>query len=392
MGGAHSQQRKFQECLKPVLIATNYGKISEYLWNSHAVSNWDRVELYNMVKKYMPKIVFNDNSEFKSELECPIGKSLVLRGTAPNSVKILRQINEGSNGSIYLAEINGCAENIIKICNIGNTRKINEKLFANIFIEFLIMIMIECVKSDIISEVHERSGFSWPFPVVKFAAKGNYNEADVGLVVGMERLDVALDMLVMENLASFYDVIDILLQITVAMYWLQKTINFSHRDLHAGNIMIRKRRDAVFNRYAINPLVYVGRRSVFQAYIIDLGQSCVDFNECKKCGFPLVLNGEPTSYTDKTIKGCFNRSIDLKLLAGSLISVMRKSTDFMNELTEEQDEFVDNLESDVYSSVGGPDRDVKWHKIYNNSADDGTFTPEKFFNRLRTSPIGFIRL
>jgi hypothetical protein len=100
-------------------------------------------------------------------------------------------------------------------------------------------------------------------------------------------------------------------------------MNFSHRDLHSGNVMVK-----IIPSKTINVGFPINNQR-FRPYIIDLGEVCVNLR-CNNC----INIQDPQIYDDPN-KICTNRSHDLRMLMISLLiyNPDHKSRNFIRYLS-----------------------------------------------------------
>ena len=223
------------------------------------------------------------------------------------------EIGGGSYGSIYLSryfpvsDINKPGYNIPEYC-IGkktqypeDANEVEKYNINNSFIE-------EMLTSILLHESKERMpGIPQVFPKII----GCYR-TDEGLVMLMEKLDMTLYNFIVSLNRSRDRYRDIKIKnilIIIAYYieWLQTNFLFVHRDLHAGNIMLKHEPSSIqINGKTIE--------SEYSPYFIDFGMACVDLSTCCELNNMCVDN----RIYDKQIY-CLNKSHDLRRLLFSLI-------------------------------------------------------------------------
>jgi tRNA A-37 threonylcarbamoyl transferase component Bud32 len=148
-------------------------------------------------------------------------------------------------------------------------------------------------------------GAEFPFPCVE--AVGS---RDGMVFIFMERLDLTLLEYVLSPRFSPDSFAEIVLQVTIALDALQKQLGFVHRDLHASNIMLRKRKSPAVMTYRLKTKT-VKVRSTHRAFIVDLGMCCTREN-------PRTSLDTPYGSITCDAVGCRNHSFDLRYLLGSL--------------------------------------------------------------------------
>lgn len=163
----------------------------------------------------------------------------------------------------------------------------------------------EMLTSILLHEVKERmEGIPQVFPKII----GCYHTNE-GLVMLMEKLDTTLyDFIFTPNRTSI-EKINILIIIAYYIGWLQTNFLFVHRDLHAGNIMLKRERVSIqINGQTI--------QTDYRPYFIDFGMACVDLSTC--CGLNNMCV-DNRMYDKKDSMYCLNKSHDIRELLFSLI-------------------------------------------------------------------------
>jgi len=199
----------------------------------------------------------------------------------------------------------------------------------------------------------------------------------------------------------------VLVQVTIALYGLQSAIYFTHRDLHAGNVMINYEKHNTTNEY-----ILAGEKipitSNIKTYIIDLGQSCAAISKClEQCDRSAFIEAPGSSYDfeaygQNSIDGCFKLGYDLRLFAGSLsyyylyYQFNLDKMDSNNMRTFAYQHWQNLTQLDIlmvkiyiyaYDNVViDPNADVVWHNlytvIYKKEQRNNIFKPELFFKFL----------
>ena len=257
-----------------------------------------------------------------------------------------QRIGGGTYGSIHLSKY--FPDPIFpELCVAKKTEY--DRLTNNSFIE-------EMLTSILLHEVKENlSGIPQVFPKII----GCYHIND-GLVMLMEKLDMTLYDFIFELDRTEKEKIDILTIIAYYIGWLQTNFLFVHRDLHAGNIMLKE-----------EPLLIEIRgktiKSKYRPYFIDFGMACVDLSKCCELNNMCVDN---LVYNKDSIY-CLNKSHDLRQLLFSLIDDRYRDPDLF-----------------LYSNFDNyfnPYREKGVNLYYQDvlDTDDSNFHPENVITKLR---------
>lgn len=138
----------------------------------------------------------------------------------------------------------------------------------------------------------------------------------------------------------------------------QRSLNFSHRDLHSGNVM-------------------VGEDNV--PCMIDFGNACISIPTTEES----VRDTESVAESSAEANGCLNRSHDVCLLILALCYTSR-GTRFRNISKQICDDYKEkrktNKEKDIDGTKWGYDRDVfHFHYVYNMYDIQLKYTPSFMF-------------
>lgn len=340
------------------------------------------------ISKYVKN---GDHSEYtRKQLYYKIFKNL----NHIDQSKLGVQINRGSFGAIYEYE----NDKVLKV-PLGNVESKSDAL-----IEIISNIVYQCYEEKIIDMVPIPSNFRWPFPHIYKCAKigsgkdNNPSTSDDLISIAMNKVKTdcwSISTMKTTNRQSVY--ISIMIQTAIALYGMQESIGFIHRDLHPGNVMI----DEILSVNSIFKLLnkQISINTDIMIYIIDLGQSCANLSKCmeQKCD-NLILEGPASSHNVEPIDGCFNRSFDLRLFTGTLaVDYMMEfhkisgysSKQMRKYLDENSSKFsqLDKIMTKIYihafdGIVVDPNRTI-WHQLYPTLTMRPTrtiFTPELFFD------------
>jgi serine/threonine protein kinase len=295
---------------------------------------------------------------------------------------------------------------------------------ADALIEIISNIVYQCYKERILELVPTSSNFRWPFPNISRCSKytitkNGETQNKIGLVMSKMTKDCwdLVDGFTGHH-EDIYILLDILFQLCIFLFGLQKSIGFIHRDLHPGNIMYDILHTPIQAIYRIEGNE-VEMKQYTKAYIIDLGQSCANLSKCidAKCtNANYLLEGPASSYKTNPIDGCFNESYDIRMFVGALsISYLEtkhagKTYRQMEELLLENESNTpfDNLMIQIFvnafdftvdskiekkipsagssrSGSSGSSVEMSWKNQYNllKTRDRGTFSPKQFFMFLK---------
>lgn len=181
------------------------------------------------------------------------------------------------------------------------------------------------------------------------------------------------------------EIFDVLLQIYTQLAWLIEGLGFIHGDLHGGNIIVSKRAKAVNREYTLpqKPNFHVVHRSIYRAYIIDFGNSCMKIPATIPGKIITINTHEIYEYNGKS-KRCNVSGFDAALIT----TFIRDKTKKMS-LTRGLKSFLE-----AYSP-----REVKsWSDMYSYASNINMFKPytairlaealqSKVFHELEEEPI-----
>ena len=193
------------------------------------------------------------------------------------------------------------------------------------FLEVIAGLLYQCYKSKIKELIPPTIHFRWPFPEIHSVFKSYQDQC---VVVMMEKMAYTIDDL-LDNIKykSILVYKDVLTQLIVALYSLQFSIGFIHRDLHYGNVMVNfgPESERVLTKYEIEG-ESIEVYKFFEVFIIDLGQSCANISKCTttKCE-QIIIQSPAASYGIDPIEGCFfNNTYDLHLFCASMSEMYLK--------------------------------------------------------------------
>jgi hypothetical protein len=231
-----------------------------------------------------------------------------------NSMVIYNELGHGTYGSVYNAVINGC--NVAMKISNGKTKSTD----VNMLSEGLIHIILQCTHKQITAQIPRYvAGWEWPFPSIKMITKIKYGEKNEELMVATSKLSMTL-----HTLLSKYDISkpylnDVLVQIVIKLYWLQKTVSFVHRDMHTGNVMMVERNIPEDRTYIISDRA-LNTASYYRIYFIDMGKIRIDLRSCNLC--EINMDFEPSTVHYGVGKKVINGpGYDLRVLFGVIYKV-----------------------------------------------------------------------
>lgn len=181
-----------------------------------------------------------------------------------------------------------------------------------------------------------------------------------------------------EELVSLYtiddieEIIDIVIQVANNLYILQKTCNFMHRDLHAGNVMLKHNTNDDKDIILYDGRVLKNQR--FHVVFIDFANSCAKLEGLTVCSDSLNM------YSNCQEDGIYNfkEDYDLRLFLSSLYTLD----------IEGLDDFLDNF-FDIKKIIEiKKTEDIIFYAYYEDQIgdiDDKKFYPENVILKIKKS-------
>lgn len=271
-----------ERCISSVFINTNPKGVVIEINNfiSNSISNREKAfsRLYEKLLSYSPPaqdIFEKDGIVIKSK-ETKESKTIKL-GKPLGSI--------GFNSTIFTGYVDD-KDVIIKFPKTETDKDLYEFIA-----EGIIQILLQCFQDDIMTQVStEETGFEWPFVRIEIMSFVNFGSQTLLPMIGVEKVDYDLyDYLENNPSVTREDLCDIFLQIALYLYYLQKILGFRHRDLHNGNVFLKKRKYSIPKKYKIG-MYEVEIASTHRVYFGDLANVCINFNKCWACNMdPIVL-------------------------------------------------------------------------------------------------------
>jgi len=168
--------------------------------------------------------------------------------------------------------------------------------------ENMIHILLYCLQTRL------KKCFSHPIPncipkIYKFVKKPQK-------MTMMEYLDTTTKFIFLNQ--NFKAEKDFLLALMYILYFLQQTTNFTHRDLHYDNVMLKNLDHLETTQIYIDGKKVTELYLNYRVYLIDFGFSCLSFKKCV-IDLPDIVSGD--FYKSKI---CTNKSHDPRLFLASI--------------------------------------------------------------------------
>ena len=358
-------------------------------------------DIRNCMSKYFdfkdPDIMTNEiskyiiNGDHTEKTRTELYKKIFTNLNDIDRTKIEKKISSGAFGIIYQYQ----GRKVLKVPKGDLSDK------SDALIEIISNIVYQCYKEKILDIVPIPSNFRWPFPTIYKCSKVNINN-DKDPMTSPNLISILMDRVERDcwslQTRDFNIYTSLMIQTAVALYGLQQSVGFIHRDLHLGNIMIDTSPVKTTSIYKLGGKE-ISTRSNILIYIIDLGQSCANLSNCieRKCD-NIILEGPASSHNVSAIDGCFNRSFDLRLFTGCLaIDYISKHLKISGYSSQQMIKFfyennknftkLDILMVKIYihafQDIQIDPNQTLWHQLYQTLSfrpSRTIFTPERFFD------------
>ena len=361
--------------------------------------------------EYSKKTGNNDMNRIRKRLRVRLHNELIPYLQYIDTKKVQGEIARGSFGAIYKIKKQNPTEKskVLKV-PLGDDQ--------DFLLEVISMIVYQCYKNQIMQYVPRTTGFRWPFPTIySFYKFFDHNNDMNRFCTEIERVATDCWSLVPPVINSdpsnkesvlnpkhpnnpnnpnspinpnnfdpyqytINTYMSALVQVTIALHGLQSAMNFTHRDLHGGNVMINYEKQNKTREYKLaNETITV--TSNIKIYIIDLGQSCAAISRClEQCDRSAFMEAPASSYDFKaygqnSIDGCFKMGYDLRLFAGSLSYYYLYYQYKLNNMTSNDMRTFVQQSSHNFSQL-----DVLMIKLYIYAYDGLTLTSQSVWHNL----------
>ena len=243
----------------------------------------------------------------------PYGSSTV---SAPAKTYTLRStLAEGSYGSVHQLDDGA----VMKLALPGN----DDADAASLLNEALLHIFMQCLRSRYTCE-------PLPFPIPRIHALGWVVQTESPAIV-MEAAGVSLYSALTTNSLSEAQLTHVLLCVCYHLLCLQRAFGFVHKDLHARNVMVR-RRAAPLAATLVCGGDEARLRLDHDVFFVDFGTTCLNTRACATCRDEAdVFHGMTPIYSALEFDAvqmlrsdaCSNASFDLRMLLGSLLEFVK---------------------------------------------------------------------
>ena len=282
-----------------------------------------------------------------------------------NYLKFKKKITEGSYG-----EINSCLLNKVNVIVKNPKYKKHEihKVNIDFLKENLIHILLFCCQG-LMSKCLKISSTPKCIPEIMNLVKAtDKNKNEEKLIVVMEKLDYD-GFSFFDKKHSYKVELTFIALVAYNIYFLQSSLKkFMHRDLHAGNVMIKKLNKVKKVDIILNGVKCLSVNSKYETYIIDYGMTCIDLSACLKIlQLPKSKISNPGIYESNY---CDNKSHDMRLFLASIYFSC------YNLISSRLQTFLDNL---LYKYKA-----ESWHDFYHQvlKVKDKNFYPENILQQI----------
>lgn len=352
---------KIKECMTSI-VNIKEGKTSEFIQilDEFLCSYKNKFKLKKLMLQLFDSLesatILDDRTESFTKKKVKIDDD--------NYLKFKKKITEGTYG-----EINSCLLNKVNVI-VKNPKYENfdpDDVNVDFLKENLIHILLYCCH-DLMNECFKISSVPTCIPeilnLVKASGKNKNNEK---LVVIMEKLDYnGFDFF--DKKHSYKDELVFIASVAYNIYFLQTSLKkFTHRDLHAGNVMVKKISNPQKVNISLNGKKIFSINPKYETYIIDYGMACFDLASCLK-----ILQMPRSKISNSGIYNtdyCENKSHDMRLF---LASVYFTSDKMSPRLREFLSYLLDEYGADT------------WHKFYSQvlQIKDMNFYPENILKMI----------
>ena len=318
------------------------------------------------VKKHMIKLLdFLEYATILDDKTRHFTKKKVKIDEDDNYLKFKKKITEGTYG-----EINSCLLNKVNVIVKNPKYKKYDRQEVNIdFLkENLIHILLFCCH-DLMNKCFKISSVPTCIPEIMNLVKAtNRNKNEEKLIVVMEKLDYnGFDFF--DKKHSYKDELTFIALVAYNIYFLQSSLKkFMHRDLHGGNIMVKKLNKSKKVDIMLKGKKLLSVNSKYETYIIDYGMACFDLASCLKIiQMPKSNISNPGIYESNY---CDNKSHDMRLFLASIYFSC--------------DKISFKLQTFLYNLFEKYEADT-WHNFYHQvlKVKDLNFYPENILKKIK---------
>nr|QBK85115.1 MAG: protein kinase [Pithovirus LCDPAC02] len=159
----------------------------------------------------------------------------------------------------------------------------DDKLYTESLMEYFISTKLSELRDEIPNFVFTYSMIVEDEIISYQDINKNFKSKHRNIMILMEKIEgETLYDFLLENKYNECDVINIILQVILALNAVNQHFPFVHGDLHSRNIMVRKLEIEKIIRYKVllnGKLVYINLKTEYSVKIIDFGSSRIGFNQ-----------------------------------------------------------------------------------------------------------------
>lgn len=379
MALANEGLERIRECVELIMVLNDSQTdkmllvLDELLSNiAYSLSKKGRETLASQVTRLLYSVKVSENLRERViyqgvSLTIESSKRQGLLRQGENTFEITRILGEGTYGLAFQSFLNG-RQTVTKMpheTREGEVKSEKEEKadLSDFLYESVVHLLLTCLSEEI-----GRSIPGWwrrPFPDLYLLVKTQAH-FERALAV-METLDMtATDYL--DTHPPEEGIINLFLQVTYYLYYLQQVIGFMHRDLGPNNVMIKGKPTSMINFGHLGPSRI---ESTFDVYLIDFGNVCLDLSLCPQCDMPFastIAGWSPWPYEQREWV-CDDPSYDLRLFFGSIWYIYERELEALPIIGKFFDHlFTEEIEDriDLYFTLGeydpkfDPKNVLKW--------------------------------
>lgn len=300
-------------------------------------------------------------------------------------------LGKGTYGQVALSKLNN-VEYITKAPIVkGFDENQRERIISNFLEESITHAILYCFHDKMVESI--RKDFRQPLvPIYKIFKFDSNVRPKLSTVI--EKLDMDFENYVTvmsTNKIHEKNFPKLIVQLCSNIYYLQKSVNFMHRDLHKKNVMLKLKPSASDEEIDFENFTVLLENQEYNTYLIDFGMTCANLGKCYECNYKGIENTGIINVTNSMYENnlcVFNPSHDLRIFLGSLYYsyqidlIDTKYSDYLKSIFDPYTKRVKEYVDDFFNTE--KKEPSYWWYFYQCKNIDENFFPEniaKFFSQ-----------